>query len=200
MFLDNVFIKEKMVEFFNKHGRYPIHSDWTTENNLPTIRTIQRKGIDMRSIRRDLGIQEDMRTGEHRAKVMLDNFNREVETGRVIRDHLVEMFGIEYVHVESAFIDNQRHRADFKVYFDGGVYVIDTFWPKDKYSFAGCVANKKKKYNGALNVYEDNLKGVLFVCLNAGLDIEEKKLTDKTYVMGEVDMWKKLKLEKRRKN
>lgn len=194
--INDSFVILAMKEFYEKHGRYPGYMDWGVHNGLPTKRSLERNGIKMKEIRKVFGINPDMRTGVDRSEVASRINKREIRLNSPIKKRLVQMFGERNVHIESTFTDDHRNRVDFKVYFDGGCYLIDVFYPSTQHSYLGCVAQKKNKYKNALPLIDDSLKEILFVCLNKHIEIKKSEIGDKIRVIGESDMWKLLENER----
>jgi len=189
------FVVDTMKVFYEKHGRYPGYMDWGVHNGLPTMRSLERNGINMKEIRRSLGLNPDLRTGVDRSLVAEKINKRELRLNTPIKKRLISMFGERNVHIESTFTDDHRNRVDFKVYFNGGCYLIDVFYPSTQRSYLGCVAQKKNKYKNALPLIDSSLKEILFVCLNKNIEIKKREIGDKIMVIDESEMWKLLENE-----
>lgn len=149
----------KAVEaFFTKNNRYPTVNDFHHRNNLPSARSIQRCfGGGLTRLRELLNLPLDMR--KNREESIRKQQERNYYSESKMENFLVSVFGRQFVHKQSTIVDNTEHRADFKVFFDGGDFVVDVFTPQDKHSLSGCLNWKQRKHGliGGPKVYFVNM-------------------------------------------
>ena len=152
-----------MKEFHLEHGRWPEYKDFHSGNGLPRTRTLERSYGGLVSLRKQLGIHADMRTGEARSLSVM-NFN---ERGRIAEDGVYQMllghFQEPFIHSQYPISNKTKHRADWCIFYGSGKKVIiDAFWPVDMRSFVGCLNSKIRKHKH----YDEKSVPVIFLHMN----------------------------------
>ena len=165
--------KEQIInsiqEFIKKNGKEPSSHDFTLENNLPNKKTIERRWGGLTVIRKEMGLYVDHRTGVKRTDLANQINERSIDWNQKIYKKLLTYFKEPFVHKESSIFDDRRNRTDFKVY-GKKVFLVDIFYPKDRYSLQGCVRLKSNKYPDSLKSYMgNNFDKVIFLNLNEGV-------------------------------
>jgi len=157
--------------FYKKYGHYPTSKEVDAFEFLPSSRSIQRRFGGMVELRKTLklGGQDDYTKGAH-SSLRAEKINKRAhEMEQEVYDFLIAGFGIEFVHREYFFTDDHRTRMDFFVYYKGGGFSVDVFYPEDRHNLIGCLNSKLKKYN-------DNLLleyPVIFLQMNDSIKEEE---------------------------
>lgn len=161
-------LKEGFERFFRENGHYPTAHEIDSCDYLPRTRTIQRNYGGLPNLRKALGFEIlDYTKGEVRKETAIMCNKRANENENEIYKYLVEKFGEISVHREYRFTDGS-HRSDFYIFKK---FIVDVFYPKDKYSFLACLNSKIKKYN---LLAENNfiLLPVIFLQMNKDLSSE----------------------------
>lgn len=152
--------------FIKKNGREPEGSDFCNKNDLPNRRTIERRFGGLVSLRKELGLYSDHRTGKKRRDVANKINQRAMKLTTDFYKTLRTFFDEPFIHRESSIFDDRRNRTDFKVYAKK-TFLVDIFYPKNRHSLVGCVGIKSKKYPISLRDFMgDNFDKVIFVNLN----------------------------------
>lgn len=122
---------------------------WPRTHEISTLaRRIQRYLGGMVAFRKKYNLGcEDYTKGDYRSSVArASNFKATVDE-QEIGDFLIEKYGKVNVHREYLIYSNTKNRADFCIFKNGKEsFIIDVFYPKDLYSFKGCLNLKMKKY------------------------------------------------------
>jgi hypothetical protein len=174
-------IKEAVQLFIKTNGREPHYKDFTTQNNLPSIRQIQRRFGGLPELRKDLGLTIlDHTKGTIRsqmAKKIQENCSKyEAELiNKLFKKHHDP---IDFNKTVTRHYAYQQYLPDKGHYVniasDVGltdrvakhVILIDFFFPTDMHSFGGCVRSKRKKLRDHPVSLFNCTHEVLFVCVN----------------------------------
>lgn len=163
--------KELFERFFKENGHYPTSKEIDDCDYLPSARLFQRNYGGLANIRKELGLPiTDYTKGDVRRNTAKIANKRANENENEIYKYLVEKFGKIAVHREYRFTDGS-HRADFYIF---GKFIVDVFFPKDKYSLLGCLNSKIRKYQ----IFQNNnfiLVPVIFLQMNKDLSSEMVK-------------------------
>lgn len=162
-------IIKNIYAFIEKKGYEPASHDFIKANNLPNKKTIERRFGGLRNLRKELNLYVDHRVGSKRSELANDINQRAVEWNSKIYKQLRQIFDEPFIHRESSIFDDRRNRTDFKVY-GKKTFLVDIFYPKDRYSLLGCVLHKQKKYPADLRRYLDNnFDKVIFLNVNKNI-------------------------------
>jgi len=154
-------------DFHAKNG------DWPRTHDIPYLsRTIQRRFNGMVAFRKKhkLGYN-DYTKGTYRSNLTKEFTMYGNKQEQVVFDFLVKKYGRVNIHREYFFRNDNRYRADFCVFLVGDKrVVVDTFHPKNLYSFKGCLNSKVKKYKSFTE------SPVIFVQTNENISWEQIKV------------------------
>lgn len=151
--------------FFKEHGRYPTSVEIDGYDKLPSSRQIQRVHGGLPTLRKKLGLggQDDFTKGDYSSKRAVMIGSRAHKLEKEVYDYLVGLFGKPFVHREYFFTDDRRNRTDFFVYYSGGNFSVDVFYPKDVRCLSGCLNSKLKNYQNSNNLIK---YPVIFLMMN----------------------------------
>lgn len=161
--------------FYAEHGRYPTAHEIDAYEGLPSSRQLQRKYGGLPALRESLGLKgpTDFTKGEYRSKTALQINERGFKVERKVYDALVSRFGREFVHREYFFNDDKRTRTDFYVYADASNFMVDVFFPKDRFNLIGCLNSKLKTYKAVNHFIKEK---TIFLMMNEA--ITEQEITE----------------------
>jgi len=119
-----------LEEFYRQNKRYPTAQEIDEFKYLPAARTIQRRFGGLVNLRKQLNLkgQSDFTRGKHSSERAKRINERSHALEREIYKHLVNKFGLEFVHREYFFTDDRRTRTDFFVYCQNGNFSVDVFY------------------------------------------------------------------------
>ncbi len=177
-------VYKEMVRLFNeRHGHYPVATEFKHDNLLPNARQIERNHGGLKKFRADIGLEvTNYTTGETRTKsvkkilirakeyefdLYSKLFNKlhrpnngvTVRQEPVISKHIpeIETYGYKKADVEiNVFTPNSCTST-----------YIDFFYASNAHSFFGCVNSKRNKIKGLVD-----LKDIIFVSVNPALTKE----------------------------
>ncbi len=163
-------IKDGFKMFYDEHGRYPTSIEIDAYDKLPSSRQIQRAYGGLPALRMQLGLsgQIDYTKGEYSSKRATMIGNRAHKIEKEVYDYLVGLFGKPYVHREYFFTDDRRNRTDFYIYYDGGNFLVDVFFPKDSRCLSGCLNSKLHNYQVSTQLKHP----VIFLMMNLEISNE----------------------------
>jgi hypothetical protein len=149
-------VRQGLERFYKEHSRYPTSREIDLYEFLPTSKTIQRKFGGLVMTRKELKTEgpDDFRKGSYSSERATIINKRAHEIEKEVYTYLSQTFGREFVHREYFFSDDRRTRTDFFVYCKNGNFLVDVFYPKDRYNLIGCLNSKMKTYSGAISVGE----------------------------------------------
>ncbi|MCK9370258.1 hypothetical protein M0R04_10160 [Candidatus Dojkabacteria bacterium] len=154
--------------FFQENGRYPTAVDFNVTDYLPSARLIQRRFGGLSEFRKQLNFPiTDYSRGEYKINVLKEIGKRGLEEENKMFNLLVKQFGRMKVHREYLLYENGRSRCDFYIFDKVRNIIVDAFFPKDKYSFDGCVRSKKYRYRN-----HNGPEKIIFVQMNPDIKIE----------------------------
>jgi len=157
---------EAIKLFIQKNKREPSAHDFKRLNGLPTARMIQRKFGGIVALRLEMGLYPNHTAGNMRTRTAIEINQRSSELTQATYQKLLTYFKEPFIHRESSIFDDERRRTDFKVY-GKKTFLVDIFFPKDRYSLLGCVKSKVNKYPLNLRDYMGNsFDKVIFLNLN----------------------------------
>ena len=163
-------IKKGLEDFYKEHNRYPTCTEIDQSTKLPSSRQIQRRfgGIPNLRIKLELKGQSDFTKGVHSSEraYMINHRAHKVE--KEVHTYLIKTFGEPFVHREFFFNDDARTRTDFYVYYKGGNFSIDVFYPNNILNLNGCLNSKLKTYNGLQIEYP-----IIFLMMNDSISKEQ---------------------------
>lgn len=181
-------IKQSIDLFIEKFKREPSSHDFNHKNNLPNKKTIERRFGGLVNFRKEFGLYIDHRKGQKRKETALEINKREKEWSSIVYKKLLTFFQEPFVHRESSIFDDRRNRTDFKVY-GKKTFIVDIFYPKDRYSLLGCVSAKSKKYPPTLRDYMDKkFDRVIFLNLNDNIE-NNIPLSKDFFLMSQQEFW-----------
>lgn len=162
-------IKAGFESFYKSYNRYPTSHEIDHYLELPSARQIQRSFGGLVELRETLVLNgpTNFTKGEYSSERARTINNRSNRLEKEVYDLLVKRFGQICVHREFFFTDDRRRRTDFFVYSKDGNFSIDTFYPKDKYNFAGCLNSKMRTYDRELEY------PVIFLMMNSEMEEDE---------------------------
>lgn len=155
---------DKIKEFYERNGQWPRSQEISSISRM-----IQRKFGGLPAFRKKYNLgYENYATGDYRSEVAKAANFKGHESENEVFDFLVNKYGRANVHREYLVYSNARNRADFCI-FDNNkeILLIDVFYPKDKYSFQGCLASKANKYK------DFNRCKVVFIQLNSAISQDD---------------------------
>ena len=132
--------------FIKKTAHFPLSADFIKENNLPTLRTIERNFGGITEIRKLYQVHTDNRTGESRSKIVKEFNERGYIEENKLYKKLRALFKEQFIHRQYPISENSKHRADYCLFHKNGKIIVDVFYPKDQHSFVGCLNSKQRKY------------------------------------------------------
>ena len=142
-------LRDGFMEYYKMHNKYPTSQDVDVFEFLPSSRSIQRRFGGLMELRKQLDLGEcDFRSGEYSSKRAKKVNKRAHETEKKVYEHLVNIFGIEFVHREYFFADDKRTRTDFFIYCKDEQFSVDVFFSENRHSFIGCLNSKMRTYDG----------------------------------------------------
>ena len=164
------YTKEDIIKniniFIEKYKKEPSSHDFKRIHNLPNKKTIERRFGGLVNFRKEFNLYPDHRIGQKRIDMANSINKRAMVHNKEIYQKLLTFFKEPFIHRESSIFDDRRNRTDFKVY-GKKIFLVDVFYPKDRYSLLGCVSLKSKKYPDNLRNYLDtNFDKVIFLNLN----------------------------------
>lgn len=163
-------IKEGFEAFNNEFGHYPTAHDIDGYDKLPTSRQIQRAFGGLIKLREKLGLKEvNFTKGEYSSNRAHTINQRAYKIEKEVYTYLVNRFGVEFVHREYFFSDDRRTRTDFYVFYNGGNFSVDVFYPKNIKIVNGCINSKLSTYSG---LSEMNYP-TIFLMMNELIDAEQ---------------------------
>jgi len=164
-------LSDGMRLFYERYNHYPTSQEVDAFEFLPSARSIQRRFGGLIELRQTLGLggQIDYTKGAHSSDRAKKIGKRSHELEKEAYDFLTGIFGVEFIHREYFFTDDRRTRADFLVYYDGGGFSVDVFYPKNRHNLIGCLNSKLRKYANNLMLQYP----VIFVQMNKNITREE---------------------------
>lgn len=170
-------IKAGFEAYRKEHGRYPTSHEIDAYYGLPSSRQIQRRFGGLPALRAKLQLAgpQDFTKGDYSTQRAKTIGKRALTTEQAVYTYLVGRFGKPFVHREFLFNDDRRMRTDFFVYCkaeknnDG--FLIDIFFPKDKYNLTGCLNSKMRTYSDATALTYP----IIFLMMNPDIGDEEIK-------------------------
>jgi hypothetical protein len=175
-------IKAGFEAYYKEYGRYPTTHEVDAYHGLPSARQIQRRFGGLPTLRAQFKLTgpQDFTKGDYSSERARTIGKRAAKTEQAIYTYLVEHFGKPFVHREFLFNDDRRTRTDFFVYCkgadvksaksDNGGFLIDVFFPKDRFNFAGCLNSKMRTYVDATALTHP----IIFLMMNP--DISEQEI------------------------
>lgn len=176
--------------FYKLNKKYPTAQEIDNFEFLPSARSIQRKFGGVVAIRKylDLSGQHDLTKGEHSSKRAFKINKRAHNTEKEVYRYLVNRFGTHFVHREYFILDDKRTKIDFFVYYKGGEFAVDIFYPESRHNLIGCLNSKMRKYNNEFM----SQNPVIFLQMNNEIDLlqlesitrnKKNKLKNNQYLM-----------------
>jgi len=171
-------IKEGFEIFFKEYNRYPTAHEIDSYKHLPSSRQIQRKFGGLPAIRKELKllgpINFTMGTYSKERARKINRRSHKIE-GEVYL-YLLNKFGKVFVHREFFFIDDKRTRTDFYIYYKGGTFSVDVFYPENYKNMIGCINSKMRTYKSEIMINYP----VIFLMMNDEITEEEiEKIIDR---------------------
>ncbi len=167
-------VLEGVKYFMELYGRFPMAREMDSFEGLPSARSIQRTFGGLLQLKSELGVKDTYHAGEKRSNIGRLINKRALENENTIGTWLDEVFGEICVHRQASAGEGNKERLDFVVYYRGGKFGIDLFYPEDLFSLQGCILIKMKKYKTFHNT-------IFFVQMNDDIDqvLIEKMLVAK---------------------
>lgn len=135
-----------LLRFIEEHGHEPTTLEIDACPYLPTSRQIQRKHGGVRAFRETLGLMRDHSVGVKSSERGHQAYVRNLANEKEVLTQLRAKYGFTNVHFHYPLCDDGRTRADFAIFDDEDVYVIDVFEAVTMSSFVGCVNSKVRKH------------------------------------------------------
>ena len=154
--------------FYKLHKKYPTTQEIDNFEFLPTARSIQRKFGGVVAVRKHLKLscEHDLTKGAHSSKRAFKINQRAHSTEKEVHRYLVNCFGTRFVHREYFLFDDKRTRIDFYVYYKGGEFSVDVFYPDNRHNLIGCLNSKMRKYDNEIM----SQNPVIFLQMNNKID------------------------------
>jgi hypothetical protein len=165
-------LKEGLEKFYLEYGKYPTSEQVDNFPYLPSSRSIQRSHGGLIALREELALSplHDFTRGEYSSKRARDINKRGHKYEAIVFDFLKNKFGVQFVHREFFVTDDSRSRIDFYIYYKGGVFAIDVFYPSTRHSLVGCLNAKMHTYT------TESMKDVQIIFLQMNTDIDSETL------------------------
>lgn len=154
-------VKLGFEKFYTEFGRYPTAHEVDEYVHLPSSRQIQRKYGGLIEVRKSLGLSVlNYGSGKTRSAMAIELSKKGIQAENRLEEKLINFFGEHYVHIEKPlykYFDlgkaitlqfKKKARADFVVFYNGGVFAVDVFVAKDIHSLQRTVSIKANKYSG----------------------------------------------------
>lgn len=155
-------IMNAVERFREEFGRDPTSHDFQYTDYLPDPETIRRLYGGLPLFRKKFAFDvEDYTKGKVRSDLNRSLNDRAKVDEEKILDFLVAHFGEICVHKEREFA--YRNRVDFQVYYEGGIFGVDTFFPKNRAALVNIFNLKYTKYIHFL------VGPIYLVCMNPHL-------------------------------
>lgn len=153
-------------EFMDNNGRFPKAIEFDSNAFLPSARSIQRTFGGVIGLKNVLGITGDYHRGTYRStlirKINLRGYDDEQRVGAMLESR----FGEVCVHRQGLAGNTSSERLDFIVFYRGGKFGVDTFFPDS-------VSNLAKIINIKQGKYQDFIHPIYFVVMNEIISQDE---------------------------
>ncbi|MEA1929430.1 MAG: hypothetical protein U9M92_00875 [Patescibacteria group bacterium] len=167
-------IRKGFEKFHKEQARYPTAHELDNYSHLPSSRQIQRKYGGLPELRKTLKLSgpHDFTKGPYSSERTRKINSRGHKCEQEVHKYLENKFGREFVHREYFFTDDRRTRTDFFVFYKGGNFSVDVFYPKDQKNLAGCLNSKMRAHKAKIMIKYP----VIFLMMNN--DINEEEIED----------------------